>query len=86
MSSPDTPRSAIEVGLPAQSVRRFVERLLSEPAEIDDLVEEILGACVAEFGDYDPALSGEQWVMGVAARVVSERWRRDDPRGLAAAG
>jgi DNA-directed RNA polymerase specialized sigma24 family protein len=85
MVIPETPSGALAVGLPAQFVRRFAERLLSDPAEVDDLVEEILGACVAEFPEYDPRVSGEDWVMRVAARVVEERWRRS-ARHLAAVG
>ncbi len=67
------------IGLPAQRVRDFVCRYLTDPAEIDDLVEEILGACVSDFSRCQPGLRSEQWVMDVAARVVSERWRHLDP-------
>lgn len=83
MKTPETPPPSAVVAaveLPAQSIRRYVEQLLVDEAEIDDLVEEILGACIGDFAVCDDEVPAQQWAMRVAARIVAERWRRSAPR------
>jgi DNA-directed RNA polymerase specialized sigma24 family protein len=60
----------------AQEVRRLVMQFVSDPAEVDDLVDEILAECVSTFAKSDQSQTPADWVRRVASRVLARRWHR----------
>jgi RNA polymerase sigma-70 factor, ECF subfamily len=66
--------------LPVQgNVRAYLRVLLRDPADWDDVFQEVSIALWKQFALYDPARPFLPWVLGVARNHVA-RWRRSRSR------
>lgn len=79
VASPKLPPTTSMTGaMHAQTVRRLVMQFVNDPAEVDEVVDEILAVCVSDFADFDRNQSESEWVRRVARRVLAGR---GTPRG-----
>lgn len=57
-------------------------RMLDQPDEVEDLVQETLLALHLQRGTYDPALPLSAWVVAIARHKLVDSWRRRGRREL----
>jgi RNA polymerase sigma-70 factor (ECF subfamily) len=63
------------------SILAFLRTLVRDPAEVDDLLQEVAYRAAMRFDDYDPARPFVAWAIGIARLCVLEyrRRRQRDP-------
>jgi RNA polymerase sigma-70 factor (ECF subfamily) len=63
-------------------VRGYLRRRLSEAADVEDLVQEILLSIHTRRESYDPSLPVTAWVHAIAKYRLIDHWRRTGRRGV----
>lgn len=64
------------VRLHQRTVRAYVARLMPDPAEADDVAQEVFIAGLRTLGQLDPKLGLLRWLMVIARNRARDAWRR----------
>jgi RNA polymerase sigma-70 factor (ECF subfamily) len=57
------------------AVAGFVRGMITDPATVDDVLQEVALALYTGFAGYDPARPFVAWALGIAKHKVHDRWR-----------